>query len=289
MRLYSAKNMVETAQKEGYAIPALNANGANYDISRAILEAAAELRSPMIIQAYDPNLEYRGYDFFVQQVKFLAQDLDIPICISLDHGKSIESVMKAARAGFTHIMFDYAAHPIDENIEKTNLVAGLLHPLGISVEAEIGDIFISNDASKQAPVTPISDIEEFVSRTSIDCLAAGVGTTHGIFQSQTGIDFCHIKEIKKTIELPIVLHGTSGVSHEDISHCVKCGMSKVNFGEILRINYIRYFNEMSVSIDHEHHTWKIMRAVKDKLKEDIKDIIRAVGSDGRVPKHQESY
>jgi ketose-bisphosphate aldolase len=283
MKLYNARKMMETAMEKGYALPALNANGGTYDLARAILEAADELRSPVIIQAYEPNLEYRGYDYFTLLVKHLAADIDIPICLSLDHGKSLESVMRAVKAGFTHVMFDYASHPIEENIENTNLVTKIVRPLGLSVEAEIGNIIISKDETSRAPLTSIDDIRAFIKAADVDFLAAGVGTTHGIFKVQDTINFEHIREIKKvTGDLPIVLHGTSGVSMEDISRCVKAGMNKINFGEQIRMNYIRYFNELSTSLNHEHHAWRIMKAAKDKVKEDIKEIIRAVGSDGKL-------
>ena len=284
MKIYNAKDMLKAARKTGYALPAINANGATYDLTRAILEAADELRSPIIIQAYEPNLEYRGYDYFTLLVKHLAADLDIPVCLSLDHGKSIESVMRAVKAGFTHVMYDHASFPIKENVKNTNLVTQIVRPLGISVEAEIGNIIISNDESSRAPLTPIEDIREFIKGCDVDFLAVGVGSTHGIFKVQDTIDFEHIKLVKKECgELPIVLHGTCGISMEDITKCVKSGMEKINFGEGIRMNYIRYFNELSVSLDHEHHAWRIMRAAKDKIKEDVKEIIRAVGSDGKLP------
>ena len=281
MKIYNARDMIEDARQQGYAVPAINANGATYDLARAILEAANELRSPIIIQAYEANIAYRGYDYFVLLVKHLMEDIDIPVCISLDHGKSIESVMRAARAGFSHVMFDYASHPIEENIEKTNLVVELMRPLGISVEAEIGNIFISNDGST-APVTSIEDIKTFREHTDVDLLAVGVGTTHGIFEHQDTIDFEQIKKVRAILDKPMVLHGTCGVTMEDISRCVECGMNKINFGEAIRMNYIRYFNQLSQEMDHGGHAWKIMQAAKDLIKEDVKTIIRAVGSDGKI-------
>ena len=281
MKLVNAKVLMDAALEKGYAIPALNANGATYDIAAAIMEAANELRSPLIIQAYAPNLEYRGYDYFAELVKFIGRDKDIPVAISLDHGKDLASIMKAIRAGFTHVMFDYASHPIAENIEQTNLVASLVRPLDISLEAEIGNIFISTDGST-APVTPVEDVKTFLAAADVDFLAVGVGSTHGIFEKQDAIDFGHIKTVKAASDVPIVLHGTCGVSMEDITHCVKNGMNKINFGEGLRMNYIKYFNEYSKTLDHQHHAWRIMQAAKNRLKEDVKEIIRAVGSDGKL-------
>jgi ketose-bisphosphate aldolase len=283
VKIYNARQMMETAMKKGYALPAINANGGTYDLARAILEAANELRSPIIIQAYEPNLEYRGYDYFTLLVKHLAADLDIPVCLSLDHGKSLESVMRAVKAGFTHVMYDHASYPIEENIKNTNLVTQIVRPLGISVEAEIGNIFISKDESSHAPVTSIEDIQAFMKGSDVDFLAVGVGTTHGIFKVQDTINYEHIKAVKKvTGDLPIVLHGTCCVSMNDISRCLKAGMNKINFGEGIRMNYIRYFNELSATLNHEHHVWRIMRAAKDKVKDDVKEIIRAVGSDGKL-------
>ena len=282
MRYVNASDMMQMAKKGGYAIPAINANGATYDIARAILEGANDLRSPIIIQAYEPNLEYRGYDYFVKLVKHLAEDIDVPVCISLDHGASINSIMKAVKAGFTHVMFDYAKHSIEENIALSNQVIDLVRPLGISVEGEIGDILTSKDNHLRAAVTPVDDITTYYSRTNVDLLAVGVGTTHGIFEKQDTIDFEHIESIGRICDVPLVLHGTCGVSMEDISKSVKCGMKKINFGEAIRMNYIRYFNEFSSGLNHEGHAWKIMQAAKDKLKVDIKEIIMAVGSDGKV-------
>ena len=281
MRLMNAKTMMNTALEKGYALPAINANGGTYDLVRAILEAADELRSPIIIQAYEPNLEYRGYAYFAKLVKFLGESTDIPVCISLDHGKSLGSVMNAVRAGFTHIMFDCASYPIEENIAKSNLATELLRPLDISHEAEIGNIFISTDGS-HAPVTSMEDIKTFLSKTDVDFLAVGVGTTHGVFERQDTINFEHIKKIRQVTDKPLVLHGTCGVTMGDISKCVQCGMNKINFGEAIRMNYIHYFNELSHSMNHEGHPWRIMREAKDKIKADVKEIIRAVGSDGKL-------
>ncbi len=283
MKLYNANELMDAAMRGGYALPALNANGATYDIARAILEAADELRSPVIIQAYEPNLEYRGYDYFTMLVKHLAADLDVPIAISLDHGKSVESVMRAVRAGFTHVMFDFASHPIEENIAATNLVASLVHPLGVSLEAEIGHMAVRATGEQvQGFVTPLDEAVRFAEAADIDFLALGVGTNHGIFDRQDQIDFAHIRAAKQHIDLPIVLHGTCGVSMADVARCVAAGMNKINFGEGLRAKYIRDWQELAADFPHEQHAWRIMREAKDRMKAYVKTIIRAVGSDGRI-------
>lgn len=283
MKLYNAKHLCDQAAAKGFGIPALNNNGGTYDIGRAIFEAAEELQSPLIVQCYEPNLEYRGFDYAGHLLKYLAADTTIPLALALDHGKSPQSVLRAVRAGFTHVMIDYADKPLEENVRGTREIIELVRPLGISVEAEIGHIIKSSDASSQrAPKVSVAEAKEFTAEVDVDLLAVAVGTTHGIFKEQHGMDFGLMSQIRAAVTPPLVLHGTCGISLPDISKCVKAGMTKINFGEGLRMNYIRYFNELSQTLNHEHHVWRIARAAKDRLKEDIKEIIRAVGSEGKA-------
>jgi ketose-bisphosphate aldolase len=283
MKLHNANHLCDQAAAKGFGIPALNNNGGTYDIGRAIFEAAEELQSPLIVQCYEPNLEYRGFDYAGHLLRYLAAETTVPLAIALDHGKSPQSVLRAVRAGFTHVMIDYADKPLDENVRGTREILNLVRPLGISVEAEIGHIIKSSDASSQRAATvSVAEAKEFTAKVDVDLLAVAVGTTHGIFKEQHGMDFGLMSQLQSAVKPPLVLHGTSGISMADISRCVKAGMTKINFGEGLRMNYIRYFNELSQTLNHEHHVWRIARAAKDRLKEDIKEIIRAVGSEGKA-------
>ncbi|HZV36988.1 MAG TPA: class II fructose-bisphosphate aldolase [Verrucomicrobiae bacterium] len=285
MKLLNAKQICDQAADQGFGVPALNNNGGSYDIGRAIIEASQELNSPLIIQCYEPNLEYCGYDFAGTLIKFLGRETTIPMAIALDHGKTPESVFRAVKAGFTHVMIDYAHEPIAQNVKGTQQIIDLVRPLGISVEAEIGNIIKSSDSSKQRAATvSLPEVKEFTSKVDVDLLAVAVGTTHGIFKEQHGIDFRLISKIAAISPAPLVLHGTCGVSMADISKSVKAGMTKINFGEGLRMNFIRYYNEFSQTLNHEHHNWRIARAAMQRLKEDIKEIIRAVGSEGKADK-----
>jgi ketose-bisphosphate aldolase len=283
VKLQNAKQLCDQAAANGFGIPALNNNGGSYDIARAIIEASEELQSPLIIQCYEPNLEYCGYDYAGMLIKFLAANTTIPIAIALDHGKTPQSVFRAVKAGFTHVMIDYADRPLEENARGTQEIIDLVRPLGVSVEAEIGHIIKSSDDSTQrAPTVSLAEVKEFTSKVDVDLLAVAVGSTHGIFKEQHGLDFKLMSKIRSTVQVPLVLHGTCGISMADISRSVKAGMTKINFGEGLRMNYIQYFNEFSRTLKHEHHVWRIARAAKDRLKADIKEIIRAVGSEGKA-------
>jgi len=283
MKLVNAKYICDVAADRGFGVPALNNNGGSYDIARAIIEAAQELDAPLIIQCYEPNLAYCGHDYAGQLIKFLAADTTIPIAIALDHGKSPESVLRAVRAGFTHVMIDYADRSLDENVRGTQAIIDLVRPLGMSVEAEIGHIQMgTGDTSGAAPKVSVAEAREFAARVDVDLLAVAVGSTHGIFREQTGLDFALISKLREAVPRPLVQHGTCGISLADITRAVRAGMTKINFGEGLRMNYIRYFNEYSATLNHEHHAWRIAQAAKDRLKEDIKEIIRAVGAEGQA-------
>jgi ketose-bisphosphate aldolase len=283
MKLVNAKYLCDLAASKGFGIPALNNNGGSYDVGRAIIEAAQELDSPLIIAEYEPNLEYRGYDWAGTVIKHLAAETTIPMCIALDHGKTPQSIMRAVRAGFTHVMIDYADKPLDENVKGTQQIIDIVRPLGISVEAEIGHIVKSSDAAGHSiSKVTVEEAKEFVSKVDVDLLAIANGSMHGIFKEQHGMDFDLIAKVHAAVKPPLVQHGTNGISMADITRCVKAGMTKINFGESLRMNYISYFNDLSKTLNHEHHVWRIARAAKDKLKDHVKDIIRAVGSDGKA-------
>ncbi len=298
MKFVNATAMVQAARNGGYAIPAFNANGATYDIARAALEAAQEMQSPLILQAYEPNLEYRGFKYFVQLAATLCDDLNItvPVALHVDHGHSFDSAVKAMNAGFTSFMFDASHDVLEENIRKTRQVVEVARILGCSVEAEVGYVK-GNEPQKekltgriQVPEKPLippakTDILEakrFVHEVAVDMLAVSVGTAHGVYEKQTDIDFELLRRLRAEIDIPLVQHGTCGISLENLARLVECGMSKVNFGEPFRFNYIKYFNELTDSMEHNWHAWKIMREIKNRLKADMETIITALSADGKA-------
>ena len=141
----------------------------------------------------------------------------------------------------------------------------------------------SFDASAaRAPKITVEESAEFTSLVDVDLLAIANGSTHGIFKKQTGLDFKLISRVRAAVKPPLVQHGTCGISMADIRKVVKAGMTKINFGEGLRMNFIQDYNDLTRTMKHEHHDWRIARAAKDRLKEDIKEIIRAVGSEGKA-------
>jgi ketose-bisphosphate aldolase len=284
MKFCNAKAMVEKARESGYAVPAFNTNGGTYDITLAAIESAEELRSPLIIQTYEPNLAYRGFEYCAIQAGHLARGATIPIALHLDHGSSFTSVLQAVKAGYTSVMIDCSHLSIDENIKMTRQVVDAVRPVGISVEAELGHVTggVHSCGYNSVSFTDPDEAVHFVKETGVDMLAVADGTKHGIFDRQDKINLKLVQELRRRVSVPLVQHGTCGISLELIRGLVKTGIAKMNFGEVFRMNYISYFKEYADSLNHSGHPWKIMLACKNRLKEDMKKIIRALGSEGKA-------
>ncbi len=284
MNFINAKVLVDRAREEGYAVPAFNTNGGTYEIARAAIEAADELRSPLILQTYEPNLAYRGLKYCVLQAKHLAKTANIPIALHLDHGSTLTSILRAVSAGYTSVMIDCSHLPLKQNIRLTKGIVEAVKPLGISVEAEVGHVVggVHSGGNVGAPTTDPEEAVRLVKETGIDMLAIADGTEHGVFELQDQIDFDLVRKLRRLVPVPLVQHGTCGIPLDLIRKLVEAGIAKVNFGEAFRANFIKYFKEYAETLDHKDHPWKILQAVKDRLKEDMKEIIRALGSEGKA-------
>lgn len=298
MEFVSAKRMVDAASQGGYAVPALNTNGGTYDITRAALEAAEDLQAPVILQVYEPNAGYRGFEYFVNQARFLCDQLSItvPVALQVDHGHSLESLERAIRAGFTSVMFDASHDPIETNIARTREVVEVAKRTGVSVEAEIGYVKGNEPVTEtqvgRIPVpekptippakTEVEDAVRFVQEVDVDMVAVSVGTTHGVYRSQTSMDFELLGALKRALPVPLVQHGTGGIAPKDLTRLAKAGMAKINFGEPFRYDYINHFCELTDSMEHLWHPWRIMQEVKERLKTSMRQLILACGADGKA-------
>lgn len=298
MNIVPAAPLARAAREDGYAVPAFNTNGATYDLTRAALESARDLESPLIVQVYEPNTRYRGFDYFVHQVRYLCEELNVqvPVAIQLDHGHSFESAVRAMRAGFTAVMIDASHEPVDVNAAVTRKVVEVARPLGVSVEAEIGYVAgnepvkekqvgripVPEAPSGEAPRTTPEEAIDFVERVDVDMLAVAVGTTHGIYERQTDMDVELVRAIHSAVDVPLVQHGTGGIANGDLTRLAEAGMAKINFGEVFRYDYIRQFLDVTDHQEHLWHPWRIMEQVKDRVKGTMDALIQALGSAGRA-------
>ena len=229
MSLVTTKEMFEKSMKEGFAIGAFNVN--NMEIVQGIVDAAAENKSPVILQASSSAIKYARINYLMKLIEAAVEEHpNIPIAIHLDHGPDFETCKKCVDAGFTSVMFDGSKYDFEENIRLTKEVVDYAHAHGVVVEAELGKLAgIEDDvnvASDEAKYTDPAQAEEFVRRTGVDSLAIAIGTSHGAykFKGEAKLRFDILKEIKERIpNTPIVLHGASTVIPELVDTCNKYG------------------------------------------------------------------
>ncbi|MFW5798098.1 MAG: class II fructose-bisphosphate aldolase [Planctomycetota bacterium] len=298
MQIVSADKLVREAREGGYAVPAFNTNGGSYTLVRAALEAAGETASPLILQVYEPNCTWRGFDHVTDVVGRLLDETHekVPVALALDHGKSFESVVRAMKAGFTAVMFDASAEPLETNIRQTREVVRVARAMGVSVEAEVGHV-AGNEPDASIPAgcydpperpataprkTSLEEAMAFVEAVEVDMLAVSIGTAHGVYREQSDIDYDLLTQLHDCIDVPLVQHGTGGIGLDDLARLARGGMSKVNFGEPFRYNYIRYFRELSDSMVHAWHPWKIDREICSRMRGDMVELIQALGSFGKA-------
>lgn len=283
MSLVTTKQILLDAQKNGYAIGAFNVE--NMEMVQAVVSAAEELNSPVIMQTTPGTLKYADLDYFYANVKTAAQKASVPVVIHLDHGNSFELAMKALRAGYTSIMIDGSHDTFEKNIAVSKAVVDACHPSHIPVEAELGKVGGKEDDLEGGEDTPYTDpqqAKQFVEATGIDSLAVAIGTAHGIYKGIPKLDVNRLSEIKEVVSIPLVLHGTSGVPDETVQECICRGICKVNYATDLRIAFSKgvkaVLNENPDTIDPK----KYNAQGREEVKQYVMNKIKVCGSAGKA-------
>lgn len=273
MPYVTTKKMLEDAYTHNYAVCAFNAE--NLEMAQAIAWAAQEMNAPVIIQTTPSTVKYAGCDYFYSIVHTAAKNADIPIALHLDHGNSFALVCKAIREGYSSVMIDGSHSSFEENITLTNKVVEIAGAISVPVEAELGKIGGKEDdleAENDCYTVP-SDAVEFVKRTNIDSLAVAIGTAHGVYKEAPVLDLDRLSQIKAVVDIPLVLHGATGLSDDTIKQCVKRGINKINFATELRIAYTNAVKEklnsdadiIDVKIYSDYARKSVMNLVKEKI------------------------
>ncbi len=237
MELVDSRTMLLNAQAGGYAVGAFNAE--NMEMLQAVVEAAEETRSPVILQTTPSMLKYASPELYYGMASALARKASVPIALHLDHGNSFALAAQCLRAGYTSIMIDASKLAFEENILLTKRVVEMCMPCGLPVEAELGKVggkeeeIVTNDPGYTNP----DDAASFCERTGISSLAVAIGTVHGFYSGTPVLDIARLKVIRSKTNVPLVLHGASGLTDADIRACVQFGICKVNFATELRNAY----------------------------------------------------
>lgn len=280
MALVTTKEMLLDAQKNKYAVGAFNVE--NMEMVMAVVSAAEELKSPVIMQTTPSTVKYADFDYFYANVKVAAEKASVPVAIHLDHGNSFELAMKAYRSGYTSIMIDGSHDGFEENIALTKSVVDVCRSGNVPVEAELGKVGGKEDDldGGDGGYTDPSEAREFVERTNVDSLAVAIGTAHGIYTGEPKLDLDRLSKIKEVVHIPLVLHGTSGVPDEVVTECVNRGICKVNYATDLRIAFTKgikkVFEENPDTIDPKKYNSQGREEVKEYVKSKM-IVVKSVG------------
>jgi len=236
MSLVSMKEMLADARRRHYAVPMFDVSDTT--MIRAAAEVAAEERAPVILAALEPDIAGDALAYWFQAAKLAAERADVPVCIHLDHAVKLEQITRVADIGFTSVMLDASAEDFEVNVTRSAEVCKLMHPRGITVEAELGHVGDGIAGSGESAVTGHADaadrftepakVAEFLDRTKVDALAVAIGTVHGVYLSAPVLDIARLKEINAISSAPLVLHGGSGTPEDQLHHAIANGICKIN-------------------------------------------------------------
>jgi fructose-bisphosphate aldolase, class II len=224
--------LIGPARAAGYAVGAFNVN--DLELALGVLEAAKEHHSPVILSIGDfPPTAALSMETMFRHCADLAKDCLVPVALNLDHGRTIDAVVRAIKSGATNVMLDASTKPFAENVALTRQAADLAHEAGISAEGEIGHVgdgsdYASIEQDRGKLFTQPSEAIEFVRQTGIDALAVAVGTAHGAYVGTPKLDFELLAELRERVSIPLVLHGGSGTGDANLARAAELGIAKVN-------------------------------------------------------------
>jgi fructose-bisphosphate aldolase class II len=283
MGLISVNEVLRHADGNAYAVGAFNV--VNLEFLNGILEAAERKRSPIILQIAEVHFPYVDIEEITPAIQAMADRTSVPVVLGLDHGQSIETIVRAIRCGFSAVMFDGSKLPFEENIEQTALAVKIAHAVGVSVEAELGQVGGAEGAEGLAVAheeffTDPHQAAEFVQRTGVDALAVAIGNAHGLYKGIPKLDFQRLETIKKNVDVPLVLHGGSGIPDDDFRRATQLGISKINFftemsrEATLKVRHMLEENPNLIGLQD------LMMGAKEAISRTVEDRIEVFGSAG---------
>ena len=282
--LVTNREILEAARKGGYAVGAFNVN--NMEILQAIIAAAEQERSPVIIQTSEGAIKYAGMDYLSAMVHLAANKATVPVSLHLDHGTTYQTIIGCIASGWTSVMIDGSHLPLQENIAATQEIVKIAHAAGVSVEAELGRLSGVEDnisvEEKDSIYTNPQEAVTFAEQTQVDALAIAIGTAHGKYKGVPKLDFDRLRTIKGLLQVPIVLHGASGVPEADIRRSVELGVNKINIDTDVRQAFTDGLHEVFAAKPEEFDPRKICGPARDKMKAVVVGKMRMFGSCGKA-------
>ena len=275
--MYSTlKEVLKEANDLNMAVGAFNTH--NLEMLPAIIKAAVKEKTPVIVQTSCGTANYIGHKNLVSICKSMADEDGAEVVLHLDHAKDYDEIRKAIDAGYSSVMFDGSSLPLKENILGTKRVVAYAKKYGVSVEAELGTVGGTEDgiavAQDEVRYTDPADAVEFVKQTGIDALAVAIGTNHGQYKSKTNINFERLKEIKDVVDIPLVIHGGTGVKEEDVKKVIDLGIRKFNVGTELLVGWNREskacYDEHKENISNRENVVPCLNVIEEIVSRKIK-------------------
>ena len=277
--LVNLNDVLYDAQKNGYAVGLFNTT--DTDMLEAVISAAEEMRSPVIIGTAEVLLPHGELKLIAPSIIAAAKRATVPVVVHYDHGLTFDRCMEALQLGFSSIMFDGSAGDEETNLAETAEIVKIAHSMGVSVEGEIGHVGSADagDGNDADMYTTPEEAVSFVARTGVDALAIAIGTAHGAYKTKPKLDIDRLTEIRKVLETPLVLHGGSGLSDDDFRNTIRCGIAKVNiFTDLCNAGN----RAMKQGIDEGKAYLDIRNMKVEEIKNAVKEKISLFGSAGRA-------
>ena len=285
MSLVSLVDLLKDAEERKYAVGGFVL--VNLEWVKAVAEAAKRKLSPLSLCIAQVHFDFVDMEALAPAIHQSAKELPVPVAVHLDHGKSIDAIMRAIKCGFTSVMFDGSDLPFEENVEMTKRIVDFAHSVGVSVEAELGAVgggYGKPEGGEAPPPELLTDplqAAEFVRRTNCDALAVAIGTVHGKYKGKPKLDFERLKKIRELTNIPLVLHGGSGIPPEDVKKAIELGVRKINIYYDMQRLATEKIREL-VNRDGDSVTYPdIMSACKEGVREAVEFYMDAFGSTGK--------
>ena len=278
--IFSPKKMLLDASNRGYAVPAFNYY--NLDVLFSVIEAAEEEEAPIIVQLYSPYYPFLYYEVIAKATIEALGRSKACSYFHLDHATDYQTIMSAIKNGFTSVMVDGSALPLNENISLTKTVVDVARGMGTYTEAELGYINRAGEENleEKEEIAKVDECVRLIEETGVDSLAPAVGTAHGFYKKPPKINFERIKAIRAAVNVPIVLHGGSGTPDDLILRAIECGISKINVGTELKHCWAESMKENLEKGEVEPRI--LSKHAREQVKVVAKNKIRLFGAAGKM-------
>ena len=281
--LVPSATLVQDAIANGYAVGSFNV--ASLEMIESVILAAAQSHSPVIVSTSSAEARYLSPEIVQPIVQTLSDRHNVTCALHLDHGDSFELAMRCLRAGYTSLMFDGSHFALDENIQLTKQVVDAAHAVGVSVEGEVGRLSGVEDdlvvSAEHAHLTDVTEATRFVAETNVDMLAVAVGNAHGFYLQEPKLDFERITQIYSGTNVPIVLHGGTGIPVHDIRRAATLGIGKVNIASRIRRKYMQIIHQTLSPNPNTTEVRDIMGAAKTAIIAEISVCMNELQSAGQ--------